>query len=122
MKRNNYRRLLPPSLFGIKMDKIKEVIATYSIWGAFLGVISFFIRPFISIKHSIRDAIITFLVSMLSGLMFEYFDIPDSVRYGLSGVCGLFAVRLFMIAESILKSVEKDPMNFIKMWRNHDKS
>ena len=79
------------------MDKIKEIIATYSIWGAFLGVISFFIRPFISIKHSIRDAIITFVVSMLSGLMFEYFDIPDSVRYGLSGVCGLFAVADYLL-------------------------
>lgn len=122
MKRSNHGRQKPPFLlFRGKMDKIKEVIGTYSLWGVFLGIVTFFIRPFISVRQSLRDAAITFLVSMLSGLTFEYLDVPEAVRYGLSGVCGLFAVRIYMIAESILKSVEKDPMNFIKTWRGNDK-
>ena len=99
------------------MDKFKEIVGTYSLWGLFIGFITLLIRPFISIKQSFRDALITFLVSMLSGMMLEYFDVTESVRYGLSGVCGLFAVRLFMIAESLLSRVEKDPINFINHWK-----
>lgn len=103
------------------MERFKEIVGGYGIWGAFLGLITILIRPFISIRQMLRDVAITFLVSMLTGMVLEYLDAPDAVRYGLSGVCGLFAVRLYMIAESILKSVEKDPMNFIKTWRGNDK-
>ena len=46
---------------------------------------------------------------MLAGLLLEYLDIPYSVKVGLSGVIGLFAVRIYMIIESILKRVEQNP-------------
>ena len=58
--------------------------------------------------------LITFLFSMLCGLLAEYMDIPTPVKYGISGVCGLFAVRLYMIADSLLKRAQMDPFNFIK--------
>jgi len=41
--------------------------------------------------------------------LLEYVDIPYSVKVGLSGIVGLFAVRLYMIIESLLKKVEENP-------------
>ena len=96
------------------MDRLKETLAHYGIWSAFLGVIAIIIKPFISVKQTIRDMIITFIVSMLTGLLTEYMDIPMPVKYGISGVCGLFGVRLYAIADSILKTAEKNPVDFIK--------
>ena len=94
------------------MEKIKEIIANYSWWGLFLGVITLLIKPFISIRQSLRDMLITFIVSMLCGLMAEYMDIPIPVKYGISGVCGLFAVRLYMIADALLKKPSKIRLAF----------
>lgn len=94
------------------MEKIKEIISNYSLWSIFIGLITIMIKPFISIRQSIRDMLITFIVSMLSGLMAEYMDIPMPVKYGISGVCGLFAVRLYMIADTVLKTAQNDPLHF----------
>ena len=77
------------------MEKIKTIIEDYCIWGIFIGFVTLIIKPFITIKQSLRDMLITFIVSMLAGLLTEYIDIPQPVKYGISGVCGLFAVRLY---------------------------
>ncbi len=102
------------------MDKIKNIISDYSLWGIFIGLITILIKPFISIKQSIRDILITFIVSMLAGLLAEYIDIPQPVKYGISGVCGLFAVRLYMIFDEILKTAQKDPLKFIFNLKNKE--
>ena len=102
------------------MEKIKEIIANYSWWGLFLGVITLLIKPFISIRQSLRDMLSTWLVSMLCGLMAEYMDIPVPVKYGISGVCGLFAVRLYMIADALLKKAEQDPLRFFQNIKNNE--
>lgn len=105
------------------MEKLKDIIASYSLWSIFLGIITVLIKPFISIKQTLRDMLITFIVSMLCGLLVEYMNIPTPVKYGLSGVCGLFGVRLYMIADSILKSAQSDPFRFFDMIRgkkSHD--
>lgn len=102
------------------MEKIKEVFANYSLWGIFLGIITLLIKPFISVRQSLRDMLITFIVSMLCGLLAEYMDIPNPVKYGISGVCGLFAVRLYMIADGLLKRAEIDPFTFWKDLNNRD--
>lgn len=96
------------------MEKIRDIFANYSLWGIFLGFITIIIKPFISIKESLRDMLITFIVSMLSGLLTEYIDIPLPVKYGISGVCGLFAVRLYMIADTILNTAQTDPLHFLQ--------
>lgn len=88
---------------------IGDTLRDYAIVGTCIGGITVLIKPFISIKQTIRDAAISFIMSMLTGLMLEYFDIPYSVKVGLSGVVGLFAVRLYMICESVLKRVEDNP-------------
>lgn len=102
------------------MEKIKEIISNYSLWGLFIGVITLIIKPFISIKQSLRDMLITFIVSMLAGLLAEYMNIPQPVKYGISGVCGLFAVRLYMILDAILKSAQNDPLSFISSIKNKE--
>jgi len=98
----------------IKADMGKVDMVIYSLWGFFLGLATIMIKPFISIRQTLRDMLITFLVSMLCGLLAEYMDIPTPVKYGISGVCGLFAVRIYMIADSVLKTAQNDPFNFIK--------
>lgn len=95
-------------------NETKEIFHSCFWWATFIGIVTLVIRPFISIKQSIRDTAITFLVSMLSGLLTEYVDIPDPVKFGLSGVCGLFAVRLYIVIEKILIKAEEDPLGFIK--------
>ena len=102
------------------MEKIKEIFASYSIWGIFLSIITIIIKPFISIKQSLRDMLITFIVSMLSGLLAEYIDIPQPVKYGISGVCGLFAVRLYMIIDTLLKTAQSDPIHFLQNLKNKE--
>jgi len=98
------------------MEKIKEILSGYSLWGMFIGLITILIKPFISVRQSIRDMLITFIVSMLCGLLAEYMDIPTPVKYGISGVVGLFAVRIYMITDSLLKSAQTDPVGVWKMF------
>lgn len=88
---------------------IGETLRDYAIVGTCIGGVSVLIKPFVSIKQTIRDAVISFIFSMLAGLLLEYVDIPYSVKVGLSGIVGLFAVRLYMIIESVLKEVEENP-------------
>lgn len=102
------------------MERIKEVFISYGLWGMFLGLVTIVIKPFISIRQTLRDMLITFIVSMLAGLLAEYMDIPNPVKYGISGVCGLFAVRLYMIADAILKTAQKDPFLIINIFKGKD--
>lgn len=97
------------------MEKLKEIITSYSLWGIFLGLITMLIKPFISVRQTLRDMLITFIVSMLCGLLAEYMDIPTPVKYGISGVCGLFGVRLYNIADSFLRTAQKDPFRFLEL-------
>lgn len=91
------------------MKDIYDTIKDYAVVGGCIGGISVIIKPFISIKQTLRDVAISFVISMLTGLLLECADIPYSVKVGLSGVAGLFAVRIYMIVESILRRVEKNP-------------
>ncbi|MBR5154518.1 MAG: hypothetical protein IKW58_02210 [Alphaproteobacteria bacterium] len=102
------------------MEKIKTFLADYGLWGIFIGLITILIKPFISIRQTLRDMLITFIVSMLVGLLAEYMAIPQPVKYGISGVCGLFAVRLYLILDSILTSAQKDPLNFVINLKNNE--
>ena len=102
------------------MERLKDIFSSYGLWGMFLGFITLIIKPFISIRESLRDMLITFIVSMLAGLLAEYMEIPQPVKYGISGVCGLFAVRLYMILDTILKTAQKDPINFINNIKNKE--
>ena len=40
-------------------------------------------------------------------------QIPDAVKFGVSGVCGYFAVRINEVIESILQKAKENPEKII---------
>lgn len=101
------------------LKDIKDLILDCSIIASFTTIVTIVIRPFISVKKMIKDSTITFVFSMLAGLLLEYFDIPYAVKAGLSGVCGLFAVRLYEIIETVLLKINKNPSIVLKKLDKH---
>ena len=88
---------------------IKELLFDYGLIGLTMGVMTMIIRPFVSVKQTVKECLITFIFSMLAGLLLEYWEIPYAVKAGISGVCGFFAVRLYGIVISFLSKVEENP-------------
>ena len=50
---------------------------------------------------------------MLCGLLLEYWEIPYAVKVGISGPCGLFAVKIYEVIESILQRLKENPDEII---------
>ena len=92
---------------------IKEVIADYAIIGGTMAVLTAIIKPFICWKKTVRDLILSFLGSMLCGLLLEYWEIPYAVKVGISGTCGLFAVKIHEVIEAILQRIKENPEEVI---------
>lgn len=95
-------------------DKTNEVLAFHAIWATAIGVMTMAVRPFISFRTALRNTVITFMVSFLTGLIMEYYDIFVPVKCGISGIAGLFAVSLYNIISKVLTTVEKDPIGTVK--------
>lgn len=95
-------------------DKTNEVLAFHAIWATAIGVMTMAVRPFISFRTALRNTVITFMVSFLTGLIMEYYDIFVPVKCGISGIAGLFAVSLYNIISKVLTTVEKDPIGTMK--------
>ena len=92
---------------------IKEVVTDYAIIGGTMAVLTAIIKPFICWKKTVRDLILSFLGSMLCGLLLEYWEIPYAVKVGISGTCGLFAVKIYEVIESILQRIKENPEEVI---------
>lgn len=92
---------------------IKEVVTDYAIIGGTMAVLTAMIKPFICWKKTIRDLILSFLGSMICGLLLEYWDIPYAVKVGISGTCGLFAVKIYEVIEAILQRIKEKPDEII---------
>lgn len=88
---------------------IKEVVADYAIIGGTMAVLTAIIKPFVCWKKTIRDLVLSFLGSMLCGLLLEYWEIPYAVKVGISGTCGLFAVKIYEVIESLLTNIKENP-------------
>lgn len=50
---------------------------------------------------------------MLCGLLLEYWEIPYAVKVGISGTCGLFAVKIYEVIESLLTNIKENPEKVI---------
>ena len=89
-----------------------------------MGIITVLIKPFVSWKRAIRDIILSFIFSMLCGLLLEYWEIPYAVKVGISGTCGLFAVRIYEIINIFFSKVEQHPeiLYHFRKTNNDDKS
>ena len=92
---------------------IKEVVTDYAIIGGTMAVLTAMIKPFICWKKTIRDLILSFLGSMICSLLLEYWDIPYAVKVGISGTCGLFAVKIYEVIEAILQRIKENPDEII---------
>ena len=92
---------------------IKEVVADYAIIGGTMAVLTAIIKPFVCWKKTIRDLVLSFLGSMLCGLLLEYWEMPTAVKVGISGTWGLFAVKIYEVVESILQRIKEYPDKII---------
>lgn len=93
---------------------IKEVVIDYAIIGGTMAILTAIIKPFICWKKTIRDLILSFIGSMLCGLLLEYWEIPYAVKVGISGTCGLFAVKIYEVIESLLTNIKENPEKILE--------
>lgn len=92
---------------------IKDVVADYAIIGGTMAILTAVIKPFVCWKKTIRELVLAFLGSMLCGLLLEYWEIPYAVKVGISGTCGLFAVKIYEVIESLLTNLKENPEKII---------
>ena len=108
--------------FGVLevLRDIEDIIQDYVIIGGTMGIITVLVKPFVSWKKTIRDIILSFVFSMLCGLLLEYWQIPYAVKVGISGTCGLFAVRIYEIINIFFTKVEQHPEQILRRFRKYD--
>lgn len=74
-----------------------------------MAILTTLIKPYMSLKQSLKEMIICFVFSVLGGLLLEYWNIPYSVKAGLAGISGWFAVQINAIILVTLRKVEENP-------------
>lgn len=88
---------------------IKDILVDYSIIGGTMAILTALIKPFVCWKKTLKDSILVFTFSLLCGLLIQYWEIPEAVKFGVSGVCGYFAVRINEVIESMLVKMKENP-------------
>lgn len=88
---------------------VKDIIIDYSIIGGTMAVMTALIKPFVCWKKTLKDSALVFTFSLLCGLLIQYWEIPEAVKFGVSGVCGYFAVKINEVIEAILKRAKENP-------------
>ena len=98
---------------------IKDIIVNYSIVGIVIALLTMLVRPFVCIKQTIRDAVIVFVFTVLTGLLLENWKdvLEESVRTGISGVCGFFAVRIYEIIIALLDKAKENPESIFSKFK-----
>ena len=90
-------------------EEVKEVIEEYSGIGAVMIIFTTLIRPFVSIRQTLRDSAIVFTFTILAGVIMEGFDISPYFKLGFSGCVGFWAVRIYEILKAVFTKIEKNP-------------
>lgn len=90
-------------------DEVREAVKEYASIGAVMVLFTALVRPFISIKQSIRDSVIVFVFTILAGVTLEGFDISPYFKLGFSGCVGFWAVRIYEILKAVFTKVEQNP-------------
>lgn len=91
------------------LKDIKETIIDYATIGVIMSLLTAIIRPYVSVKQTIRESVIVFVFSTISGLILENFDIPFSVKVGICGTFGFFAVKLYNVLEVVFQQLKEKP-------------
>lgn len=95
------------------LKDIKEILIDYSIIGGTMAILTAIIKPFVCWKKTIKDSVLVFTFSLLCGLIIQYWEIPESVKFGVSGVCGYYAVKISEVIETILTRVKNKPEDIL---------
>lgn len=74
-----------------------------------MSIASMALNPYSTVKLALRNTVITFFMSMLSGFLLEYTDLPQLVKFGISGTIGLFAIWIYDILFIMQKKIKKNP-------------
>lgn len=102
------------------INDFRDVIASYSIVGIIIAILTAFVRPFVSFWQTFRESLVVFVFSTIGGLILEQWSetISESCRYGLSGLFGFFANRLYVLACVLINQITNHPEIILK---NKDK-
>lgn len=90
-------------------NEVREIVEEYASIGAVMVLFTALIRPFASIKQTIRDSAIVFIFTILAGVLLEGLDISPYFKLGFSGCVGFWAVRIYEILKAVFTKVEQNP-------------
>lgn len=104
------------------INDFKEIITSYSIVGVFIAILTAFIRPFVNIWQTLREGLIVFIFSTVGGLILEQWHetISELPRYGLSGLIGFFAVKIFLLVSAVFNRATEHPEILIDRIKKDD--
>lgn len=94
-------------------EEVREIVEEYSGIGLVMVLFTALIRPFVSIKQTLRDSAIVFVFTILAGVTLEGFDISPYFKLGFSGCVGFWAVRLYEICIAVLTHLKDNPEKVI---------
>ena len=104
------------------INDFKEIVTSYSIVGIFIAILTAFIRPFVSIWQTFREGLIVFVFSTVGGLILEQWHeiINEPARYGLSGLLGFFAVKIYLLIGAVFNRETEHPEIIIDRIKKDD--
>lgn len=104
------------------INDFKEIVTGYSIVGVFIAILTAFIRPFVSIWQTLREGLIVFIFSTIGGLILEQWHetISELPRYGLAGLLGFFAVKIYLLISAVFNRATEHPEILIDRIKKDD--
>lgn len=104
------------------INDFKEIVTSYSIVGVFIAILTAFIRPFVSIWQTFREGLIVFIFSTAGGLILEEWQetISEPARYGLAGLLGFFAVKIYLLMSAVFTRATEHPEIIIDRIKKND--
>lgn len=104
------------------INDFKDAITSYSIVGLIIAILTAFIRPFVNIWQTFREGLIVFIFSTVGGLILEEWNdlLSEPTRYGLSGLIGFFAVKIYLLISAVFTRATEHPEIIIDRIRKDD--
>lgn len=106
------------------INDFKDAITSYSIVGLIIAILTAFIRPFVNIWQTFREGLIVFIFSTIGGLILEEWKetISELARYGLAGLLGFFAVKIYLLISAVFNRATEHPEILIDRIKKDDRS
>ncbi|MBP9988573.1 MAG: hypothetical protein KBT46_03665 [Ruminococcus sp.] len=94
-------------------DDFNDSLKNYAVLGVVMAAFMLIIRPFVSMRQTIRETAIVFVFTVLAGVILENFEVSKYLKLGLSGVIGFWAVEIYRIGVALFQHVEENPENIL---------